>query len=207
MVKVFVASRPVAGLRSYTPENHKMIRLQDVNYADILNVAESFLDKAKLDLPAGNAHWAAEITEKAQGAFVWVRLVSEELLRYAHEGYSRSEVVTFLESLPTELEKIYENILTRLEGGTARNIEVGQKMLQFVLLARRPLGPDEFGQALAIQNNPGSKFSCCDESFEGLLFSDIEKRMIACAGNFLEIKSRGDHGSSFSRSVLLALFS
>ena len=195
LVKVFVASRPVAGLSGYSPENRKMIRLQDVNYSDILRFTTSFLDESRLNIPPGNAHWATEITKNAEGAFIWVRLVREELLRYASEGYSGKDVIDFLESLPTELEEIYKNTLARLEGGTARNIVIGRKMFQFVLLAYRPLGVDELGQALAMRDHLDSEFPCSDESLQEGLIRDMRKRIISCTGNLLEIKAQSDYGS------------
>ena len=194
LVKVFVASRPVAGLSGYSLENHKMIRLQDVNYSDILRFTTSFLDESRIHIPPGNAHWATKITENAQGAFVWVRLVREELLRYASEGYSEDDVIDFLESLPTELEEIYKNTLARLEGGSARNIAIGHKMFQFVLFSYRPLGVDELGQALAMRDDLDSRFPCSDKSFQRGLIQDMGKRIISCAGNLLEIKTQNDYG-------------
>ena len=208
VVKVFVASRPVAGLSCYSlEENHKTIRLQDVNYPDILKFATSFLDESRFDIPPSNTYWALKVAEKAQGAFIWVRLVREELLRCAREGYSENEVIEFLESLPTELEEMYKNILTRLERGTERNIVIGQKMLQFVLLTYRPLGVGELTQALAMRDNLDSGFPCSDEQFQGRLIRGMSKRIISCAGNFLEIKTQGDHGSSFPGPGLLGLCS
>ena len=201
IVKVFVASRPIVGLSGHSTKNQKVIRLQDVNYSDILRFTASFLGSPELDLPPDIAHSAAGyITENAQGVFVWVHLVREELLEYAKNGYTRNQIFDFLKSLPTELEGIYKRILMRLEGGNERNVEDGQKMLRFVLLTYRPLGLDELGQALAIQDDFDSEFSFSDESFEGNLIRGIEKRIISCAGNFLEIKARGDQGSSFSLS-------
>ena len=126
-----------------------------------------------------------------------MRLVREELLRCAREGYSENEVIEFLESLPTELEEIYKNIITRLERGTERNIVIGQKMLQFVLLTYRPLEVGELTQALAMRDNLDSGFPCSDERFQGHLIRGMSKRIVSCAGNFLEIKVQGDHGSSF----------
>ena len=70
-------------------------------------------------------------------------------------------------------------------------------MLQFALFTYRLLGLDELGQALAMRDNLDSEFSCSDESFEGYVIWGIEKRIISCAGNFLEVKSCGDYGTSF----------
>src|SRR5205085_12171130 len=139
---------------------------------DILKFVTSFLDELKLAVPHGNAHWATKLTEGAQGAFVWVRLVGEELRRYSIEGYTTGDVIRFLESLPTELEEIYKDTLGRLERGTRRNIELGQKMFQYVLFAYRPLGQDELQQALAIRENNDSESSLSDESFQEDLIQD-----------------------------------
>ena len=208
IVKVFVASRPIVGLGGYPTRNHKMIRLQDVNHSDILRFTESFLCDPELDLEPGISRSATEyITTNAQGVFIWVHLVKEELVEHARNGCTENEIFDFLKSLPTELEGIYQLILMRLEGGRKRDIEVGQKMLQLVLFAYRPLGLDELKHALAIQGNLDSEFSCCDESFQRDLILSIEKRIISCAGNLLEIKAQGDHGSYLSVSILLGLFS
>ena len=210
IVKLFVASRPVPGLSGHSARSHKMIRLQDVNHYDILKFAESFLDSPELGLPAGIAGSAKEyIAGNAQGVFVWVHLVREELLVYARDGYTETQIFDFLTSLPTELEGIYQRILMRVEGGRERNIEIGKKMLQLVLFAYRPIGIDELRQALAIQGNLDSGLSCSDESFEKDLIYGIEKSIISCAGNFLEIKPEawGGHGSSISQSTQLGSFS
>ena len=198
IMKVFVASRPIGELSGHSTENQKVIRLQDDNHSDILRFTASFLDSKELDIPPAIARLATEyIAENAQGVFVWVHLVKEELLDYVREGYTKNEILDFLKSLPTELEGIYQRILMRLEGGKRRNIEYGKKMLRFVLFTYRPIGLGELGQALAIHDNLDSGFSCSDESFEGDLIYGIEKRIITCAGNFLEIKARGDDGNYF----------
>ena len=208
IVKVFVASRPVPGLCDHSAKKHKMIRLQDVNNSDILKFAESFLSGPGLGFPPGIAHSATEyITKNAQGVFVWVNLVREELLEYARDGCTKRQIFDFLKSLPTELEGIYEGILKRLENGRKQNIAVGKQMLQFVLFAYRPLGLAELRQALAIQDDLDSEFSCSDESLEEGLIYGIEKRVVSCAGNFLEIKDQGDHGSSHAQIILLGLCS
>ena len=198
IVKVFVASRPIVELSGHSKKNQKVIRLQDINRSDILRFTASFLDSKELDIPPDIARLATEyITENAQGVFVWVHLLKEELLDYVRDGYTKNEIFDFLKSLPTELEGIYKRILMRLEGGKGRNIEYGQKMLRFVLFTYRPIGLDELGQALGIRDNLDSEFSCSDELFEGDLIYGVERRIISCAGNFLEIKAWGDRGNYF----------
>jgi hypothetical protein len=198
VLKVLVASRPIAGLSRYSAENRKMIRLEDVNSSDILKFAESFLDsKLKLNLPPDIVRQAKEyIVQNAQGVFVWVHLVREELLRYARKGCTTNQLFRFLKSLPTELEEFYERILAELEKGKDEEIKDGLRMFQFVLFAYRPLRLEELRQALAIPDSIDIEFPCSDESFEGNLIYGIDKRLISCGGNFLEIK--GVHGIPFS---------
>ena len=190
IVKVFVASRPVVGLSGSSALTNKMIRLQDVNHSDIVRFAKSFLGP-ELDLPLDIVGRATEyIVRNAQGVFVWVRLVREELLKYARSGCTKKQVFGFLESLPTELEGFYKRILTELERGEEQDVEIGRMMLLFVLFACRPLRLEELRQALAIRGSLDGTFPCSDESFKEELIHGIEKRVISCAGNFLEIKGR-----------------
>ena len=199
VVKVFVASRPIAGLSA---KNHKMIRLEEANAPDILIYAESFL--SKLRLPPDIIRQAREyIDQKAQGVFVWVYLVLEELRRYA-EGRTQNEIFDFLGRLPTELKGFYERILTQLESGIRRDIRVGQRVLRFVLFTYRPLELEELRQALAVGDSLDAAHFVSDASLEGNLIFEIGNRLVSCTGNFLQIK--GVHGSSFRWSALFELF-
>jgi hypothetical protein len=193
IVKVFIASRPIDKLNRFSAENHKTIQLEDVNSPDIVEFVESFLSKLKL--PPEIIRQAKDyIVRHAQGVFVWVHLVRKELCRYAERGYTLNKIFRFLESLPTELQGFYQRIILQLEAGEAQDIAVGQRMLQFVLFAYRPLRLEGLRQAPAIPDNLEDLFRHSDDSFEGDLIGGIEKCIISCAGNFLEIK--GDRGTS-----------
>jgi hypothetical protein len=113
-------------------------------------------------------------------------MVREEVLKYAVGGCTGKEIFDFLKSLPTELEEFYCRILAKLESGADRDIRVGLRMLQFVLFACRPLRLEELGHALAIPEQADAEFSI--ESFEDRLIQGIDKRIILCTGNFLDIK-------------------
>ena len=195
IVKVFVASRPVRGIHGRLANIHKVIRLQDVNTADILAFTRSFLGP-EIDLPPDVISQATEyIVQHAQGVFVWVNLVREELLRFAEDGGTTNQLFGFLQSLPTELEEFYGIILKRLERGSTQYVGDGRRMLQFVLFTFRPLKVEELRQALAIRDGIDIEFPCSEESFIRDLTHGIERRIISCCGNLLEIK--GDHRASF----------
>ena len=195
IVKAFVASRPVHGLSGHTAKIHKVIRLQDLNTSDILAFTRSFLGP-EVDLPAEDVSQATEyIVQHAHGVFVWVDLVRKELLRFAEYGGTRNQIFGFLRSLPTELEEFYDNIITRLERGSAQDVGDGRRMLQFVLFTCRRLKLEELRQALAIGDGIDAEFPCSEESFQGDLIYGMERRIISCCGNLLEIK--GDQGAFF----------
>ncbi|KAF8536014.1 hypothetical protein BDD12DRAFT_649770, partial [Trichophaea hybrida] len=93
------------------------------------------------------------IHEHAQGVFLWVNLVLDELIRYAERGSSEIEIFTFLKSLPKDLEMMYLRIFEKLEMNetpATPNSEIGKRMFELVLFARRPLMVPELQHALAI---------------------------------------------------------
>ncbi|KAF8535735.1 hypothetical protein BDD12DRAFT_326423 [Trichophaea hybrida] len=195
-VKIFLASRPMTRLHIHVSET-QVIKLQDENETDILEFAKSFLGP-QLELPLNILHEATDyIVAHAQGVFVWVHLVKQELLAYAENGVNTNQIFDFLKSLPTELEEFYERILNELEKRNTRDIKDGQKMFQLVLFAYRPLRLEEFHQALAIADDLQAEFSPSDESFEKeLILGIINKRIIHCGGNFLEVKGVSENNSS-----------
>jgi hypothetical protein len=184
VVKVFIASRPVIQIEHRIKEFHNFIRLQDETIYDISSFAHSFLNF--LNPTTGFLDRATTyIVEHAQGVFLWVQLVKEELLDFNEQGYPEEDVFEFLRSLPTELEEFYERILEKL-GKKDPDVRDGVKMFQFVLFARRPLTDAELLHALGIPDKPDAEFTPSDKYFQKRIPS--QQRIIHCGGNFLEIK-------------------
>jgi len=192
-VKVFLASRPVAELPRQIEDCHHVIRLQDENKGDIQKFVDDFLPG--LGLTRQYRHEAANyIMAKAEGVFVWVHLVKSELLRMHEVGYNDMQIMDRLKYLPTELVKFYELMLERLDKeGKDLDITDGITIFKFVLFALRPLTVAELQHILAIQhvlaipNDPNSHFNPSHPEFNKNLFDEIEKRIMYCGGNFLEI--------------------
>ncbi|KAF8535193.1 hypothetical protein BDD12DRAFT_753344, partial [Trichophaea hybrida] len=188
IMKIFLASRPVLQLNHVAEKGHHVIRLQDENEKDISEFARSFLGP-DLYLPPDMLDKATEyIVENAQGVFVWVYLVKEKLFEYAERGCTKKQIFDFLKSLPTELEEFYRDILRELEKREEPDIKDGLRMFRFVLFMYRPLRLQELRHALAIPDDADTEFLTSDESFEEDLIHGIDKRVVHCGGNFLEIK-------------------
>ncbi|KAF8535046.1 hypothetical protein BDD12DRAFT_660917, partial [Trichophaea hybrida] len=205
IVKVFVASRPIAWLSHRVAEIKTIIKLQDENEPDILKFAKFFLAELKLSTKS-HKDTKDYIIQNAQGVFVWVHLVQKELLKYHATGYRDQDIYVFLRSLPKELDDFYKRMLRELEDNDEqRDIKDGVRMFQLVLFAYRPLRVPEIQHALAIPDDINTKYSPSDESFEATLISDIVKRIIHCGGNFLDIK--GVDILQFTHQTALKFFS
>lgn len=197
IIKVFVASRPVVELESLIRKSHTVIRMQDENRPDIQNFVHSFLS-LELDLPQNLLHQAEEyIVANAQGVFLWVHLVRNELMRYVEWGYSRGELLSFLDSLPTGLESLYQRILKDLEDDS--DVALRNRMFQQVLFACRPLTVPELQHALAIADFANAGITPSNESFQESLLVHIEKYIIHLGHNFLEVT--GHNGITHSEQL------
>ncbi|KAF8242574.1 hypothetical protein K440DRAFT_565065, partial [Wilcoxina mikolae CBS 423.85] len=188
IVKVFIASRPVAEIEHLVKKAHNFMKLEEENESDIIKLTHATLQD--LDLTGDLLLRATNhIIQHAQGVFLWVHLIGQELFVYAATGCSKKEIFDVLMSLPTELEDLYDRILERLAQGKDRDIRDGIQMFQFVLFTYRPLAVPELHHALAILNCPNDEYIASEELFEGAIISGMEKRIMHCGGNILEIKN------------------
>lgn len=186
VVKIFMASRPVAQLESRRDQFHNFIKLDAETRADIHKYAHSRLhDLHSTDLLT---QATAHILENAQGVFLWVKLISEQLIEAYEEGYSEKELFRLLKQLPTELEDLYKLMIEKMEHNNA-SLLYGAKMFQFILFAKRPLTVDEVLHALGILNSAdsNSKFIPSDALFEKHIPAS-DRIILSGGGNFLELR-------------------
>jgi len=184
LVKVFLASRPVANVTHRIKQRYPAIIMQAQNTHDICVFADEFLN---LDLQLTGEKLAEAtnyITENAKGVFVWVSLIKAELLRNDAGACSSDQIVRCLKNLPKELEEFYLFMFHRLESGTYDDIRDGIRLFRFVLFALRPLALDELRDALAMPDNHSPLYM----EFQRNKIGPIARRIEHCGGNFLEIK-------------------
>ncbi|KAA8893235.1 hypothetical protein FN846DRAFT_229021 [Sphaerosporella brunnea] len=195
VVKVFIASRPIGDLMHRMQESHHLITLQEETKQDIADLARSRLQSQELHFDGDILDQATTyIVEHAQGVFLWVHLVLEELLMCAQNGYTTKRIFDDLQSLPTELEDFYQFILKKLEKGKPDDITDGFRMFELVLFAYRPLKVMELRDALAVQELGQNKPS--NQLFEQSRIKGMGKRLVHCCGNILEnAKPDGDDGT------------
>ncbi len=103
---------------------------------DELSTRKSYPSILKFDIQ--NA-----LSEKAGGTFLWVSLVLEDISKAA----VLSQVRKRLQSLPSSLSEVYNQILDKIQ---KEDVENARFILQWVVTARRPLTIDELAMARAL---------------------------------------------------------
>jgi hypothetical protein len=189
VIKIFLASRPVAGLDSL--RRHHVITMQKENKRDISKFTDDFLLQGPKLANDISTQIKEYITTHAQGVFVWVHLATRELQNYVEIGHNKKHIIPFLERIPRDLEGFYKLMLERLNAGNDRDIADGLKIFQFVLFASHPLRVVELQHALAIPGGSDPLLLSSHETFEENINDDIEKRILHCGGNFLETMGHG----------------
>jgi hypothetical protein len=184
VVKVFLASRSINDLPDSTYEGYR-IRLQDKNQADIECYTRAFLHKPVFRSIEGFRHQIEDyIIAKADGTFLWVRLVVDELVRFLKKGEPPARALEFLKALPRELERYYERILQSLDGSDPFDTRYGQRIFQFCLFGHRAIQLIELAHALALSGEIPPDIS----SWETEIPADINRLVIHCAGCLVEFK-------------------
>ena len=114
---------------------------------DIRHYAE---DRIKADMPGelsieyeeGISNLVENIVRKAQGVFLWVKLVVNEIVEGICEGDTMEELMTLLSTIPTELGELYKRALCRSSRSSLealiRNRNEAYVMFQIAICARKP---------------------------------------------------------------------
>ncbi len=120
---------------------------------DIRHYAE---DRINADMPGelsieyeeGLRNLVQTIVREAQGVFLWVRLVVNEIVEGICEGDTMEELVTLLSTIPTELGELYKRALRRSSRGSLdasiRDRSDAYVMFQIAICAREPFLLYEF---------------------------------------------------------------
>ncbi|KAH8759110.1 hypothetical protein F5882DRAFT_366438, partial [Hyaloscypha sp. PMI_1271] len=114
-LKLCASSRPEAsfiqGLTTYPK-----LRLQDLTKHDVEVYAKDFLQtKCTLNLSGiDERQFTNEVVNKANGVFLWVSLALKSLQRGITNGDDPTTLMERLRALPSELGKLYEEMLKRL---------------------------------------------------------------------------------------------
>jgi hypothetical protein len=140
-IKVCVSSRPELPFQDAF-SSFPNLRLQDLTYIDIRRYVNETLNtnsryqQLTIDEPLAAPELECEIISRADGVFLWVRLVVKSLLNGLGNRDDIDDLQRRLEILPRDLEGLYHHMLSRIDpfymGKAAR-------MFQVVEIAFQPL--------------------------------------------------------------------
>lgn len=142
------------------------------------------------------------LVEKAQGVFIWVKLVTDLILDGLTDGDQLSELQRRLDDLPEELEELYERVVTKIKKRTP----IQQSRLIFDILLRREGTVGLFQLALAFQGREAA-LSCPITEMSGAemeqICNDMERIINSRCGGLLEIVGNAStvHATDWSHDV------
>ncbi len=119
-IKVCLSSRPLLVFEESFKESPGL-RLQDLTSGDIRRfVADRLSNDLRMreiaeNEPLQRHHFEKEICNKAQGVFLWVKLVVRSLLVGLSNSDRMADLRARLELLPADLEELYRHMMAKIE--------------------------------------------------------------------------------------------
>ena len=164
---------------------------------DIRHYAE---DRIQAEMPRGLSieyeealkNLVESIVRKAQGVFLWVRLVVGEIIEGICEGDTMEELTSSLLTIPTELGELYKRALRRSSRGSlealTRNRIEAYVMFQMASCARNPFSLHEFLAATHFLTAGKGTYPCS----QGLCREQMERRLDSRSAGLLEASKKGE---------------
>lgn len=152
MLHLAVSSRPSFNLTIEDPYN---ICVEDENGMDLVRFTrESLKNLGQSSQEQHVGEIIGEIIRKADGVFLWVQLVVQSLLRKLKDD-PQKKVFNELQHIPSGLESLYEQLLDQTsQETTSRKLSPQVRLiLQWVVLANRPLSVQELYYAVWVNDN------------------------------------------------------
>ncbi|SPJ78513.1 related to small s protein [Fusarium torulosum] len=140
-VKICVASRPWTDFADAF-DQYPMLTMQSLTQKDIslfikgnFEACKAFRERRAL-FPDQATNLLREISNKAQGVFLWVFLVVRDLIHSLSRGRSLNELQVIVDDLPTDLHNLYSKMRERVE---PEDIENSARYYQLMVAALKPL--------------------------------------------------------------------
>jgi hypothetical protein len=112
-----------------------------------------------------------ELHRKANGTFLWVALVMQEL-----EKPESWDPLAVVEEAPAGLHQLYDRMMEQIHRLSARNVDICQSLLCTTAVAYRPLYLAEIG-------------SLCRSSGQATIVAETVRKIVAMCGSFLTVRN------------------
>lgn len=112
-IKICLASRPDPHILETRLSRYPRLRLQDLNYQDLMTYAEGRVKVPEKDIPAKNKYLIWSLADKAEGVFLWLILA----IKSVNEGFRNDDSIEILQEridcLPQGLDSLYKDMWAR----------------------------------------------------------------------------------------------
>lgn len=148
-LRIFISSRPPVATESKFAQERICHTIDYIKREDSLGDIKMFLEARSPYLPliteAARRDLIDQVLEKSDGNFLWVSLTLREL----EATNSEEQVLKVLESVPEEMNGVYNRILERISA-SPRNVELAKAILRWVACAARPMLAEELKEAIKL---------------------------------------------------------
>ncbi|KAH6887430.1 hypothetical protein B0T10DRAFT_538906 [Thelonectria olida] len=185
-VRICASSRDRNVIGLLLSENPRLT-LHEWTMLDIQKFADESLAEAERD---GYDQLLEEITHRAEGVFLWVKLVVEELMEPLFDGEPIEDLLKLVSDLPEELPAFYDRMFSKV---TKRNRRASLVMIELVLASEyKPILLEEFSLATSLALSGGLPADIKSSPVEEDTRRDeMIRRIKACSGGLLEVVGDG----------------
>lgn len=196
-VKLCVASREENLLRDAFSRSPNFA-IHDHTASDIRKYAyeslkRSYFQQVSIANVPGLADIVDEILVKAEGVFIWVKLVVNELAEGLRDGDTIAELRELLSSLPSELRDLYHRAFVRGSEQSTQSTNVQRQrreayvMLQIAACARQTFSLTEFVTAAYFLSSSEVKYEEAPKLTTQMTVEEMGRRLRARCRGLLEI--------------------
>jgi hypothetical protein len=154
-VKWLLTSRPLdSAEQALLTENDQVQVSLELNLHHISKAVKSYIEFKVNELyrrhkypEAMRQRITSELSEKAEGTYLWVSLVCKRL-----ESVHRDEALASIQKLPPGLNPLYHRICTQIGDGEPIDVRRRMRLLKAMMLAYRPLRVEEVESVTGITN-------------------------------------------------------
>jgi hypothetical protein len=188
-IRICASSRPFNVFYDMFADSASLA-LHDWTYRDIRLYISDRLREFRGD---GIEQLEAEIAHRAAGSFLWVELVTREILNSLTDGVPLSGLRSILSDIPEELSDLYRHIMRRIN---PERRSTAQRMIEFVLSREQPVTLIDFASSFNLQDTDSPPLnSAALEPFEALRrCHQAERQLRSFSGGLLEVTS-GPHST------------
>ena len=151
-LRIFISSRKLHDIERGMVELGDKVFHQEIRAADTLNDIRAFvasrMDRLLVGDDEGRTSLSERILSKANGSFLWVRLVIQEL----EKSFSEEGVAEVLNDIPADMNQLYARTLESMSN-LGRTSKLARSILTWTVCAARPLMVEELQSAIKLDTN------------------------------------------------------